>query len=45
MIKHVDSLRSKQKELENIAIIYLFNLFFRIDMDMFGPLSKNCIRQ
>jgi hypothetical protein len=27
MIKHIDSLRSKQKELENIAIIYLFIYF------------------
>jgi hypothetical protein len=37
MIKHIGSLRSKQKELENIPIIYLF---FGIAMDMVGPLPK-----
>jgi hypothetical protein len=37
MIKHIGSLRSKQKELENIPIIYLF---FGIAMDMVGPFPK-----
>lgn len=36
MIKHIGSLRSKQKELENITIFFLFE----ITMDMVGPLPK-----
>jgi hypothetical protein len=37
MIKNIGSLKFKQKELENIPIIYLF---FRITMDMVGSLPK-----
>jgi hypothetical protein len=37
MIKDIGSLKFKQKELENIPIIYLF---FKIAMDMVGSLPK-----